>query len=143
LRTLEKLLGGLATALSVPRKDLKEAISFEAWRMACREKRNHITHRFTKVPVEPGEARGALHETIRMNAVLSRFIMQKNANLIPQLQLFETPGWYVGSIEDYNANDGRSISRVTDIIKYNYFKPGDPPSKPPSKPKGRWLKKRH
>lgn len=125
LRTLEKLLGGLATALSVSRPELKRIISFETWRTACREKRNHITHRFTKIPVESGEARSALRETIRMNAVLSRFIMQKNANLIPQLQLFETPSWYVGSIEDYAANDGRSIAGVKNIVAYKYFKSGD------------------
>lgn len=123
LRSLDKLVGGLATALSMERSDLKKMISFEAWRVACREKRNHITHRFTKIPVEPGEARSALRETIRMNAALSRIIMHRNVDLIPQLQLFETPRWYIGSIEDYDSNDARALSRVNDIVKYTYFKP--------------------
>lgn len=134
LRTLEKLVGGLATALSVPRPNLKQTISFETWRNACRDKRNHITHRFTKLPVEPREARAALHETIRMIATLTRFIVHKNTNLAPHLLLFETPGWYVGSIEAYDANDNKALSRVTDIIKYKYLKPGDPLPEPPPQP---------
>ncbi len=120
LRSLDKLLGGLATALSMERTDLKKMISFEAWRVACREKRNHITHCFTKVPVEPGEARSALRETIRMNTMLGRIIMYAHGSLAPQLQLFETPRWYLGSIEDYDANDARALSRVNDIVTYTY-----------------------
>jgi len=129
LRTLEKLVGGLAAELHVPRPSLKRIISFDSWQAACRQKRNHITHRFTKLPVEPQEARSALHETIRMITTLTRFIMTSNMSTAPQLRLFGAPSWYAGSIEAYSANDGRSISRVNDIIPYKYFRPGDPSSK--------------
>ena len=123
LGSMDKLLGGLAVALSMERSDLKKQISFDAWRVACREKRNHITHRFTKLPVEPGEARTALRETIRMNTMLNRIIMYKNADLVPTLQVFEAPRQYLGSIEDYDANDARALSRVNDIIAYKYHLP--------------------
>jgi hypothetical protein len=129
LRTLEKLVGGLATELHVPRPSLKRIISFDTWQAACRQKRNHITHRFTKLPVEPQEARTALHETIRMITSLTRFIMSSNINTAQHLRLFGAPGWYTGSIEAYSANDGRSISRVTDIIPYKYIRPGEPSKK--------------
>ncbi len=124
LRTLDKLVGGLATQLHVPRPDLKRMISFDAWQAACRQKRNHITHRFTKLAVEPQEARVALHETIKMISSLTRFIMLSNVKVAPQVRLFMTPKWYAGSIEDYAANDGRSISRVSEIVPYTYIIPG-------------------
>jgi hypothetical protein len=134
LRTLDKLLGGLAEMLNVKPPDLKRAIEFEAWKSACRVKRNHITHRFTKVAVEPDEARDALHTTIGMIARLARFIIRRNVGLAPHLLLFETPGFYTDSFQAYDANDDRSIGRVANIVKYVYHKPGDPLPDLPSSP---------
>lgn len=127
LRTLEKLLGGLAAELHVTRPNLKQMISFDTWRDACRQKRNHITHRFTKLPVEPHEARTALHETIHMITKLTRHIMRTHVELAPHLRLFGAPSWYIGSIEDYDEHDGQSIGRVEDIITYKYLNPKDLP----------------
>jgi hypothetical protein len=134
LRTLDKLLSGLATALSVQRPDLKRAIEFEAWQAACRVKRNHITHRFTKLAVEPGEAREALHATIGMIARLAQFIILRDARLAPHLRLFQSPGSYIGSPQAYDAQDNRSMGRVTSIVKYVYHRSGDPLADPSSQP---------
>ena len=123
MRSLDKLLGGLAVALRVTQPELKQSIAFGVWREACREKRNHITHRFTKLAVEPGEARAALRETIRMVSVLARCVVGAQTSLAPHMRLFETPSWYINSIEAYDAHDGRALSRVTDIVKYQYLKP--------------------
>jgi len=120
---LDKLVGAIATELHVPRPHLKDHIAFDAWRDNCRQKRNHITHNFTKLPVEPHEARTALHQTIDMIAKLSRFTMRMHADLGPQLRLFTAPEWYSRSIEAYDANDKQSLSRVTDIVTWQYMRP--------------------
>lgn len=121
LRTMERLIKGLAGSLGVSPRDMKLAIGFSQWLDACRYPRNQITHKFTKTVLEPHEARAALRETIHMTSKLIDLIIARYPQIRPVLQLFKTPNWYLGFLEDENNIDGQALTTVGEIHEHVYY----------------------